>query len=89
VNAVEVPVPPYATPIVVAFQTPVAIVPTLVKLDNVATAELTSVPEVGRVTFVAALAVSVTEYAPDVASVDPSASVSVAPTAGAVTATLL
>lgn len=47
-----------------------------------------SVPVVGKVTFVAAVAVRVVENAPEVAKVEPSAKVSVADVAGAVTKTL-
>lgn len=52
-------------------------------------AKVANVPVVGNVTLVAALAVRVNEYAPDVARVAPSAMVSVAAVAGAVSATLL
>lgn len=52
-------------------------------------AEPIKVPLVGKVTFVAPVDVSVIEYAPLVASVDPSTSVNVAPVAGWVTVTLL
>lgn len=51
-------------------------------------AVVASVPDVGNVTLVAPVVVSVIEFAPEVTSVLPSASVSVAPLAGAVTATL-
>ena len=52
-------------------------------------AKVANVPVVGNVTLVAAVAVKVSEYAPDVARVAPSAMVSVAAVAGAVNATLL
>ena len=52
-------------------------------------AKVANVPVVGNVTLVAAVAVKVNEYAPDVARVAPSAMVSVAAVAGAVNATLL
>ena len=52
-------------------------------------AKVANVPVVGNVTLVAAVAVKVSEYAPDVARVAPFAMVSVADVAGAVNATLL
>lgn len=52
-------------------------------------AKVANVPVVGNVTLVAAVAVKVNEYAPDVARVAPSAMVSVAAVAGVVNATLL
>ena len=52
-------------------------------------AKVANVPVVGNVTLVAAVAVRVSEYAPDVARVAPSAMVSVADVAGVVNATLL
>jgi len=52
-------------------------------------AKVANVPVVGNVALVAAVAVNVNEYAPDVARVAPSAMVSVAAVAGAVNATLL
>ena len=48
-----------------------------------------TVPLVGNVRVVVPVAVKVVEYAPEVAKVDPSASVSVAPVAGAVIVILL
>jgi hypothetical protein len=50
----------------VPFQTPVVMVPTLDKELSVVTAVLTSVPDVGNVTFVDAVVVSVRGKAPDV-----------------------
>ena len=52
-------------------------------------AKVANVPVVGNVTLLAAVAVKVNEYAPDVARVAPSAMVNVAAVAGAVNATLL
>jgi hypothetical protein len=83
-----IPVPPYAGPIIEAFQVPLVIVPTVAKLDKPATAVFTNVPDVGKVTLVEAVVVNVVENPPAVASVDPSASVSVAPVAGAVIVSL-
>jgi len=71
------PVPPLVVPMVVAFQVPVAMVPTDVSDDKVVTALFTRVPEVGSVTLVAAVEVSVIENAPEVASVLPLVSVRV------------
>jgi hypothetical protein len=70
-------VPPCVVAIVVPFHVPVAIVPTLDRLESVVTALLTSVPEVGSVIFVAPVVVTVSEFAPEVAKVEPLASVSV------------
>jgi hypothetical protein len=53
------PVPPWAASMTVPFQTPVVIVPTLAKLLRVVTAVLTSVPVLGKVTFVSAVTVNV------------------------------
>jgi hypothetical protein len=74
----------------VADQPPVEIVPTEIKLDNVATSVAARVlfPE-GKVTFVKAVVVSVKLNAPDVVNVVVSAIVNVALVAGAVTVTLL
>lgn len=58
-------------------QTPVPIVPIDVREDSVATAELTKVPVVGSVTFVAPVDVRVIEFAPAVTSVLPFTMVSV------------
>jgi hypothetical protein len=52
-------------------------------------AKVAKVPVVGKVTFVVAVAVKVVEYAPLVASVDPSTKVKVADVAGAVNISLL
>jgi hypothetical protein len=68
---------------------PVVIVPTLVNDDRVDTNELTSVPVVGNVTVVSAVEVSVIEYAPLVARVDPVTNAIVAPVAGGVIVNLL
>lgn len=86
---VDAPVPPLAIAIVVPFHTPVVIVPTDTKDDSVVTAELTSVPEVGSVTFVVPVVVSVKEFAPLVMRLDPAAMVSVAEVPGFVITTLL
>jgi hypothetical protein len=57
------PVPPYVEPTKVPCQTPVPIVPTDVKLDNVETAELTSVPdEDGNVIVVPAVPAKLTSF---------------------------
>ena len=61
----------------------------LTKDESVVTAVLTNVPDVGSVTLVVAVVVSVKEKAPDVARVEPSAKVKVDPVAGAVIVTLL
>lgn len=58
------------------------------KADNLL-ADVANVPDVGRVTLVVPVDVSVIELAPDVASVDPFASVRVAPLAGCVIVILL
>ena len=73
-----------------ADQTPVDIVPTEIKDDNVATSVATRVfvPD-GKVTFVVFVVVSVRLNAPEVANVVVSAIVSVALVAGAVTVRLL
>ena len=55
------PVPPAATAMSVALHVPVVIVPTEAKDDNVVTAVLTKVPDVGKVTLVAPVAVRVIE----------------------------
>jgi hypothetical protein len=68
---------------------PVVIVPTLVNDDRVDTNELTSVPVVGNVTVVSAVEVSVIEYEPLVANVDPVTNVNVALVAGDVIINLL
>ena len=47
-----------------AFHVPEVIVPTLDKLDSVVTAVLTKIPEVGRVTDVVPVTVSVVPNAP-------------------------
>jgi len=59
-----IPVPPYVGEMIVAPQDPVEIVPTLDNDDNVVTALLTNVPDVGRVTLVLAVAVKVVLNAP-------------------------
>ena len=59
------PVPPYVPVIIVPFQTPVAIVPTDVKLDKVVTAVFTNVPDVGNVTDVDPVKVAVKGDAPE------------------------
>jgi hypothetical protein len=61
---VVTPVPPYATATVVPFHTPVAIVPTLDKLESVVTAVFTSVPLVGSVTDVVPVIVNVVPKEP-------------------------
>ena len=48
------------------FQVPEVIVPTVDKLDNEVTAVFTNVPDVGKVTLVAPVVVSVTAFPPDV-----------------------
>jgi hypothetical protein len=67
-----IPVPPYVGEIIVPPQTPVPIMPTLDSDDSVVTAELTSVPEVGRVTLVAPVTVNVVLKAPLVVKFPPS-----------------
>ena len=59
------PVPPYVPVIIVPFQTPVAIVPTDVKLDKVVTAVFTNVPLVGNVTAVVPVTVNVVPKLPE------------------------
>jgi hypothetical protein len=66
VAAVDAPVPPSATAMSVPFQTPVVIVPTEASDERVVTAELTRVPDVGRVTEVLAVAVRVVVNEPEV-----------------------
>lgn len=89
------PVPPYNDVMAVADHVPVVIVPTEFKLEavvneaNDVTAVFTKVPVVGNVTFVSPVVVSVSELAPEVARVEPSAKVNVALVAGAVIVTLL
>ena len=70
--AVVEPVPPLLIDIVVPFHTPVVIVPILLSDDNVVTPVFTSVPVVGRVTFVLAVVVKVRGNAPDVVRLSPS-----------------
>lgn len=65
VNEVN-PVPPYAAAIVVPFQVPEVIVPTVLKEDKVVAEDVNSVPEVGRVTLVAPVVVNVKLFAPEV-----------------------
>jgi hypothetical protein len=74
----------------VADQTPVEIVPTEIKLDNVATsvAARVFVPD-GKVALVVAVVVRVKLFAPEVIKVDPSTKVSVADVVGVVKTTLL
>ena len=73
-----------------ADQPPVEIVPTEIKLDNVATSVAARVfVPAGKVTFVKAVVVSVKLNAPEVANVLVSAIVNVALVAGAVMVTLL
>jgi len=66
------PVPPLPTAIVVAFHTPVPIVPIDANELNVVTAVLTNVPDVGNVTFVEAVVVKVKGNAPAVTKFPPS-----------------
>jgi hypothetical protein len=65
------PVPPYWPAITEPFQVPVVIVPIEDRLERVATVVLTSVPDVGRVTDVLAVAVSVVVNAPEVVKFPP------------------
>jgi hypothetical protein len=69
------PVPPQVGPIIVPFHVPDVIVPTCARLDNVTTELLTNVPDVGNVTDVGAVIVSVVANAPDVARLPASVSV--------------
>ena len=55
----------YASATAIPCHVPVPIVPTEVRDERVATAELTNVPDVGRVTLVAPVVVSVRASAPD------------------------
>jgi hypothetical protein len=60
------PVPPYCPAMTEPFQVPVVIVPIETRLDKVVTALFTSVPLVGKVTFVAPDKVRVRACAPEV-----------------------
>jgi hypothetical protein len=62
VNVLEpllTPVPPYVEPITDPFHAPLVIVPTVARLLNDVTAELTSVPDVGNVIEVVPVNVAV------------------------------
>lgn len=76
----------WLVPVTVPFKTAVVRV-LLVRVSE--PARVASVPVIGSVTPVAAVAVSVVENAPDVTSVEPSANSKVAVVAGAVIVTLL
>ena len=88
------PVPPFAALSVPATVTAPDVAVLGVKpvvpneIDATVLLVVATVPDVGKVRFVAPVVVNVRLLAPEVASVDPSASVSVAPVAGAVIATL-
>lgn len=53
------------------FQVPEVIVPTVLKLERLVTAVLTSVPDVGRVTLVLPVTVRVVVNAPEVVRLPP------------------
>ena len=95
VNDGTKPVPPYKAVIAVADQVPELIVPTLLSDDavvkdaNDVTAVFTKVPDVGNVTLVGPVVVTVKLFAPEVTSEEPSARVNVADDPGAVIVTLL
>jgi hypothetical protein len=65
------PVPPYVAPISVPFQVPVLIVPMDTREERVVTAELTNVPEVGSVTVVLPVTISVVVNAPECVTLPP------------------